>query len=117
MTKVNSKKGCRSCKNKSKKNIAESHNTEEYKFIKKYTSQPIQSFKQHNVKSLTSIDMGKKYANRYIFYYSAVESKLEDCVKIPFKQANNSLSIIPSTKSAGAVFLNISINRFSNPLF
>ena len=93
MVAVNSKKICRSCNYKSKKNVAKSTNTTEYKLIKKYTSGSIKLYKQPNIKPLTSINMGKNYANRYILYYSAKEGTLSDCIKVPsFKEVYRDLS-------------------------
>lgn len=93
MKKVNSKKICRSCKVKSKKKLSESNDTDEYSFIQKFAMYPFKLHKQKDVKCLTSVDMGKSNANRFIFYYSAMESKLENCVTIPkFKDAYKDVS-------------------------
>ena len=88
---MKSKKICQSCK-ETHKSIAElTINADEYFLIKDQLKKPIKQRRQ-NIPQLTDVNMGKKYANRFILYYAAKEGKLSDCVSIPkFKFAYTNL--------------------------
>lgn len=88
---MKTKKICQSCK-ETNKTVAElTIKADEYFLVKDHLKKDIKLRKQ-NVPPLTSVKMGKKYANRYIFYYAAKEGTLDNCVVIPkFKDAYSNL--------------------------